>query len=404
VTIELRTITEEEHPAWSRHISRAFGDDFDDAEIEAWRKVTELERTIAALDAGDIVGTAGAFTFDMALPGGATLPVAGVTAVSVRTTHRRQGVLTRMMAHQLDDVASRGEPVAILTASETPIYGRFGYGLGSQFWGWTIPKEGVVLNQPSTATGRIRIVEKEEAQKTLPGIREKIWRRHPGELSWSTPWWNEWFRDPKDHRNGASERRYAVHESTSGEADGYVAWNAKPKWEGGLAAGTVNVHHLYGFDDEIETALWELLLSLDLTKNISAYDRPLDEQLRWRMADSRRMKVTELGDHLWTRLLDIERVLSARELGADDRIVIDVADDFRPQTAGRYAVSPGSCTRTDDPPDVSMHVRDLGALYLGAVSATTLARARRVEGSPAAVARVDRLLASTATPWCSTHF
>ena len=402
--IELRAITEDEHPTWSRHIGRAFGSDNDDAEIAEWRKVTELDRTIGALDGGEIVGTAGAFTFDMTLPGGATLPVAGVTAVSVRPTHRRQGVLTRMMAHQLDDVEARGEPIAILTASETPIYGRFGYGLASQYWAWTIEKQGVVLTNPSSATGRIRLVEKDEAAKVLPAIRERVWRRHPGELSWSQVWWENWLRDSKDGRDGGSERRYAVHESASGEADGYVAWNAKPKWEGGLPAGSVMVHDLRGFDEEIETALWEFLLSIDLTRSIVAWGRPVEDPLRWRLADYRRMKVTHVGDHLWVRLLDVERSLSARELGADDRLVVEVVDDFRPQMAGTYAVEPGSCRRTDDTADLSLNVRDLGAVYLGGVSATTLARANRVRGDEKALQRADRLFASSATPWCATHF
>jgi predicted acetyltransferase len=404
VDLELRAITEEEHPRWSTLIGRAFGEDNSEDDIAAWRKITELDRTIAALDGGEIVGTAGAFTFEMALPGGSTLPAAGVTAVSVRSTHRRQGVLTRMMAHQLDDVAGRGEPLAVLTASETPIYGRFGYGLGTQFWGFTVERDGARLQAPSTAIGRIRLVEKDEAAKIFPGIRAQVWRRHPGEVDWSQAWWDDWFRDPKDQREGMSERRYAVHESDAGEADGYMGWAAKPKWEGGLAAGSLRVHHLYGLDDDIEAALWEHLFSIDLNKKVVAWDRPVDDPLRWRLADFRRMKVDEVGDHLWVRILDVERCLSARELGADDRLVIELADAFRPATAGRYAVAPGACTRTDADADLRMDIRDLGAMYLGCVSATTLARAGRVSGSADALTRANRLFASSATPWCRTHF
>jgi predicted acetyltransferase len=404
VDLELRAITDEEHPTWSRWIGRAFGEDNDDDRIAWWRKITELERTIAALDGGEIVGTAGAFTFDMALPGESTLPAAGVTAVSVRPTHRRQGVLTRMMAHQLDDVAARGEPLAVLTASETPIYGRFGYGLGTQFWGWTLDSDSVIAT-PSTATGRMRLLEKDDAAKVVPGIRERVWRRHPGEVAWSQVWWDDWFHDPKDAREGGSERRYAIHESATGEADGYVAWNVKPKWDGGLAVGTLRVHHLYGLDDEVEAALWEFLLSIDLIKSISAWDRPVDEPLRWRLADYRQLKVSTQGDHLWVRILDVERALSARQLGADDRVVVQVTDRFRPDTAGAYVIEPGSCRRTHDDADLLLDIRDLGALYLGAVSATTLARAGRVtERTPGALTRADRLLAASATPWCRTHF
>lgn len=402
--LELRTITEEEHPTWSRQIARAFGNDLDDEEVAAWRQVTELDRTIAALEENEIVGTAGAFTFQMALPGGATLPVAGVTAVSVQPTHRRRGVLRRMMAHQLDDVARRAESVAVLTASETSIYGRFGYGLGSQFSGWVIEKP-VELQQAARAPGRIRLIEKAEAARVLPALREAVWRRYPGELSWSETWWDEWFRDPPKDRDGASERRYSVHESRAGQPDGYVAWRVRPKWEAGLAVGDLRVAELYGLDDEVEAALWEFLCSIDLIKTISTWSRPVEEPLRWRLVDFRRMKVTGVGDHLWIRLVDIPRALSARQLGADARLTVRVEDEFRPETAGTYVIEPGRCRRDDNAlAEVSMHVRDLGALYLGAVSATTLARAGRVHGTPADLAKADSLLASATTPWCSTHF
>lgn len=402
--LELRAITEEEHPSWSRQIGRAFGEDMDDDEVAAWRKITELDRTIAAFDAGEIVGTAGAFTFDMALPGGSTVPAAGVIAVSVRPTHRRRGVLTRMMAHQLDDVVQRGEPLAILTASEAPIYGRFGYGLATQFSSWTITKPSP-LRYPSAATGRVRLIDKDEAAKTVPAIREAVWRRHPGELSWSPSWWESWFRDPAKDRGGASERRYAVHESNSGVCDGYVAWHARPKWEGGLAVGGLDVAQLNGLDEEVEAALWDFLLSIDLNASISARSRPVEEPLRWRLSDFRRMQVSTVGDHLWIRLLDLPRALSARSLGSDERLVVEVRDDTRPEVAGTYVIEPGHCRRDDRAAaDLALHVRDLGAMYLGTVRATLLARAGRLTGSPEGLARADRLFAASTTPWCSTHF
>jgi predicted acetyltransferase len=404
VDLELRSVTEDEFAPWSRYIGRAFHDDNSDEDIANWRSISELDRTIAAFDGGDIVGTAGAFTFDMAVPGGSTISAAGVTAVSVRPTHRRQGVLTRMMAHQLDDVAERGEPVAVLTASETPIYGRFGYGLATQSWGWSIDSEGTTLASPSRATGRVRLLEKDDAAKVLPGIREQVWHRHPGEMAWSQAWWDDFLRDTKEHRHGASERRYAVHESADGVADGYVAWNAKPKWEHGLAVGSLSINHLYAFDDDVEAALLEFLLAVDLKKTISAGNRPVDDPLRWRLDDYRRMKVTHAGDHLWLRILDVERTLAARELGADDRLVVSITDRFRPDTAGAYRIEPGACTRTDDTSDLTMDVRDLGALYLGTVRATTLAGAGRVAGTPDALTRADRLFATSATPWCATDF
>lgn len=403
--LELRSVTEEEFATWSRGIERAFGFQGDEKHIEAWRAMTELDRTLTAITDGEMVGSAGAFSFDMALPGGGSLPVAGVTAVSVRSTHRRRGVLRQMMERQLADVAERGEPFAVLTASETVIYGRFGYGLATQGWSWTIETEGIELAQPSTATGRIRIIEKEEAQKVFPGVRGEVWRRHPGEFDWVPSRWNDLFRDAEHERNGMSALWFAVHESTSGEADGVVAWRTKPGWgPSGLPNMEVGVVMLVGRDEEIETALFEYLLSVDLVRKVSAFDRPVEDPLRWRLADSRRMQVKRVGDHLWLRVLDVERAISSRELGSDERLVIEVVDDVRPSTGGTFTIESGACKRSDATPDLTMHIRDLGALYLGGVNATTLARARRVEGDRDALARADRLFASSQTPWCSTHF
>ena len=402
--LELRPITEEEFSTWSRGLERAFGFHGDEEGEAAWRSVTELDRTLAALTGGDIVGTAGAFSFDMAVPGGATLPAAGVTAVSVRSTHRRRGVLRQMMARQLADVAERGEPIAVLTASEAVIYGRFGYGLATQYWGWKLRTEGTTLAQRSRAEGAVRLVEKDEAATLLPGIRERVWRRHPGEMGWSQTWWDRWFKDLKNDREGASALWFAVHTSAAGDADGYVAWRSKPGWDGALPNGELRIQHLYGVDEEVEAALWEHLLQVDLVRTITGWGRPVEEPLRWRLADARRLQVNHVGDHLWVRILDVERALSARELGADDRLVIEVVDDFRSATAGTYAVEPGSCRRTDAAADLSIHVRDLSAMYLGGVSATTLARAGRLDGDPAALQRADRLFASSATPWCATDF
>src|SRR5689334_18703690 len=126
---ELKTLRPEEFDRWLDHLVRAFGGGPMSAEErELEKSVTEFDRSLAAWDGDALVGTSGAFSFRMTVPGGAVVPTAGVTMVSVAATHRRRGVLTSMMRRQLDDVRSWGEPLAVLTASEPAIYGRFGYG------------------------------------------------------------------------------------------------------------------------------------------------------------------------------------------------------------------------------------------------------------------------------------
>lgn len=408
--LELRPILDEEYPAYSRNLEGVFGHVSTDQTVEEWRLLFEPDRSLAVFDAGEVVATAGAFSFDLTLPGGTTTPTAAVTAVGVRSTHRRRGLLTAMMRRQLDDVADRGESVAILTASEGVIYGRFGYGLACSNGFWQLSTAGTVLRHPPRADGRLAVVDAATAAKTIPGVSEQARFRHSGALRRTPGWWERWFLDREPWRDGASARFYVLHTAAAGEVDGFAAYRIKHEpWRHGLAANTLVVDELDATDDEVEAALWQYLIDVDLVATVKAVGRPVDEPLRWRLADPRRLSVTDVIDHLWVRVLDVPRALEARRYATEDRIVLEVSDDFRPETAGRYLVEGGPdgarCRRTDDPADLAMSVVDLGALYLGGASPTVLARAGRiVERTPGALRRADVFFPSAPAPWCSTEF
>jgi predicted acetyltransferase len=408
--LELRPIAEEEYPAWSRNLIRAFGGQPTDQHIEDWRLVFERDRSLAVVDGRDIVATAGAISFRLTLPGGTETPVAGVTAVSVLTTHRRRGLLRALMERQLDDVASRGEAVAVLTASESLIYGRFGYGLASTNSWWRLDTMGTTLSRRPEPGGRLRLVEHDEASREIPGVYERARLRHPGALTRSPGYWERWFLDREAWRGGASARFYVLHRGADGVPDGYLAYRANEgDWGHGLADGSIVVEELDATDDEVEAALWQYVLDVDLVRHVRADARPVDEPLRWRLADPRRLKTVELFDHLWLRLVDVPAALSARRYGLDDRLVVDVSDPFRPGGEGRFVVEGGSDGASSRPTaedaDLALGVADLGALYLGGVSATTLARAGRVEErSSGALRAADAFFASATAPWCCTPF
>src|SRR5438034_7189404 len=127
----LRPITPDEFDAYCEVPVQAFNDSDPPGEInEHERLVFEFDRSLAALDGDVIVGTTAAYTFQLTVPGGVT-GAGGVTFVAVRPSHRRRGILSAMMRHQLTDIAARGEAVAALFASESGIYGRYGYGCAS---------------------------------------------------------------------------------------------------------------------------------------------------------------------------------------------------------------------------------------------------------------------------------
>src|SRR6516165_6668753 len=127
MSIELRPIDIEEFPAFNRALSNAFGGHATEEQIELNKKHVEIDRTLAAFDGAQIVGTGGVFTFQLTVPGSMAVAAAGVTMITVLPTHRRRGILTSIMRRQLTDIRERGEPVAMLYASESIIYGRYGY-------------------------------------------------------------------------------------------------------------------------------------------------------------------------------------------------------------------------------------------------------------------------------------
>ena len=410
VDLELRAITDEELPAFVRATDAAFGHQPSDEEVGDFATFLAGQQTWGVFDEGEIVGTGGAFSFDLTVPGGGTVAAGGLTAIGVRATHRRRGILTSMMDHHLDEVARSGQAVSILTASESVIYGRYGYGSAADLTRWKLPTAGTTLASPPRAEGRFRQVDAARAATVLPEVYERHRTATPGGLTRPHGYWDLWFLDRPDHRNGASARFYVVHESVGGEPDGYAAYRISSSWgDHGIPGSTLVASEVVSADPEVEAALWEHLLSVDLVATVDAVDRPVDDPIRWRLADPRRLQTQRVTDHLWVRLLDIGAAMEARSYLVTDRLVLEVSDPFRPANSGcwRLDASPGgaSCTRTDDPADVALGVADLGAAYLGGVRPSTLARAGRVEErTPGAVVRLDLLLSWRSAPWCATGF
>jgi len=324
-------------------------------------------------------------------------------------THRRQGVLTRMMQRLLDDVVARGEPVAMLWASESNIYGRFGYGLATSGLSVDIERKHAVLRDPVSAPGRLRMIDHETAKKVLPEAFDRFRRAQPGSVSRTTAWWSRYLSDPESERNGHSALFFIVHETARGVVDGFASYRMKRDWSRGTPEGTALIDELIASDPLTRTALWLACLDLDLTAKIHAVNVPVDEPLRWQLADARRFKVDSYTDNLWVRPLDIPTTLSSRTYAAAGHLVFDVRDTTRADTAGRYELEGNEdgavCKRTRRKADLTLDVADLGAISLGGVDATTLARAGRVtEVTKNALQRADAMFACTPAPWCNTDF
>lgn len=406
---ELRVLGQDEWDIWYDALIRAFGGVPEAAEErELWHSLTELDRSIGAWDGDLCVGTAGAFSFRLTVPGGAIVPAAGVTMVSVAATHRRRGVLTSMMRRQLEDVREWDWPLAVLTASEPEIYGRFGYGVGTFHVNAEIDTTRVRLSvPPGTDDVSLRYAVPADVLDVCEAVYARNVSGRPGMLARLPGWERLGLLDPEHDREGASPLQCVLAER-DGEVVGYARFRVKPEWDGGGPKGAVVLRDTYALDPAAQAALWRFLFGIDLTSTVKAYGRPLDEAWQYQVSDIRRCAL-KVRDSLHVRLVDVGAALEARTYQAPVDVVFEVEDAFCPWNTGRWRLSGdgkgASCERTTDAADLSLSVRELGAAYLGGVSLGALGAAGQVrELRQGALAEVSVGFASSVAPWLPHGF
>ncbi|OXS33083.1 GNAT family N-acetyltransferase [Streptomyces sp. XY006] len=379
---ELRVLRQDEWDKWYDTLLRGFGGVPESAEErELWNALTEYDRSLGAWVGDECVGTAGAFSFRLTVPGGASVPAAGVTMVSVAATHRRRGVLTSMMRRQLDDVRAWGEPLAVLTASEPAIYGRFGYGNATFHLNTEIDTSRVRLSvPPGTDDVRLRYAAPADVLDACEAVYARLVPTRPGMLARRPGWERLGVLDPESERGGASPLLCVVAER-DGETVGYARYRIKPEWETAGPNGTVIVESLAALDPAADAALWRFLFDVDLTSKVVARGRPVDDAWQYLVSDIRRC-LPRLRDSLYVRPVEVGAALEARTYQTPVDVVFEVEDAFCPWNAGRWRLSGdqkgASCERTADAADVVLSVRELGAAYLGGVSLASLGAAGRV--------------------------
>ncbi len=395
---EIRPITQEEYDAWIKAKARGFGEAFSE---EHMRRVPfEAERSLAAFQGGNVVGTAYIHRFEVRVPG-AWLPMAGVAGVTVQPTHRRRGILTRMMEVQLRDIYEQGEPLAGLYASESIIYGRYGYGMASFHQRWSLARHRSGMEFPHNYEGAIEFVEASRARELFPEVYERARPLRPGMIRRDPTRWDLKLSDPEYNRQGASPYFHAVYRCKGG-VDGYVLYRLNH------SAQTLTVHELISATDEAESALWEYCFGVDMMTSTEALLRPVDEPLLWKLADPRHLKRSS-SDDLWVRLVNLPVALSGRSYAGEGSLVVEVTDSYCPWNQGRFKLIAASgeaeCRSTAAAADLALSVADLGAVYLGGVGFRTLWHAGRVRADdPGTIQRADALFATESQPWCTVEF
>src|SRR5262249_21513338 len=362
-----------------------------------------LDRMHAAFEDGKIVGGSGVYPLEMTVPGG-PMRCAGVTIVGVLPTHRRRGILRRMMTAQLADVRERGEPIASLWASEDTIYGRYGYGAASQCLHVLFPRVSAELQSGTPPReGRVRLVDHEEALRAFPHMYERIRRRRTGFILRSNEWWKSRILDDNEWRRGGAGPMNRVLLEIDGRAAGYAIYRIyqhQTEWK-----RTLRVLEALGLDPQATREIWRFLLGIDWMDEIQMRLLPVDHEL-WHLVARPRLLGAKLFDALWVRPIDVGTALSGRSYATDGRVTLEiVSDPLFEENVGTWTIAGGRARPSSRRPDVRLDVQALGSVFLGGFSFAELARGDRVEeAARGGLARADAMFRTDAAPWCPEIF
>ena len=385
---DLRPLRPDELADAVEQIELAFGSHARPEDVASEVSVMDASRTLGLVENGRAVLTAGWFPFAMTVPG-AVLPVAGVSWVSVAPTHRRRGLLTAAMDRLLFDLHDNGTAVAALWATEGAIYQRFGYGPASWHLGLEVPTRAPFLRPVDTAGLRLA----EPSAAVLSPSYDAVARHSPGWWRRDAAWWGARLHDPEHRRDGATPLRCVL----DGE-QGYALYATKNSWSDVGPDGTVVVREVVARTPEAAARLWRFLLDQDLMRTVKAWGRPVDDPLLHLLAEPRSARA-RLAEALWVRLVSVPEALAGRRYACPVDLVLEVTDERCPWNAGRWRLVGGpdgaTCTSSQEPADLALGVRELGAVYLGGTSLSARAGAGWVsELAPGALA-----VATTAFGW-----
>ena len=410
MTIEYRQITAAEHRRFVVAIERGFGSHYepDQEHYDLDRRQFTPDMSMTAFDGDVIVGTSGSIPFESAVPGGAIIKNAGVTAVTVATTHRRQGLLNGMMERLLRQERDKGQPVASLWASESIIYGRYGYGMSIQHENFLIDTRKAVIKNMPEVPGKIRFIDTTEARMVLPSAWEAAVNTNVGIPRRDENSWDRWAME-LNGSGGDWNKAFVVVYEEHGNALGFAVYKVKELHVfGEQTHGLLNADLVIHTNAASHAALWNHLLNVDLYDTLSTWRSPVDDSLPWMLADQRQLE-RKPYDSVWYRIMDVTEALSARTYLAEGSLVFEVEDSFIPEWGGRFELTGGPagarCVPSTKSVDITLPTASLATIYLGGAKLTDLERAGRAEeNTDGSIALADAMFATVRAPWCPLMF
>lgn len=366
------------------------------------------------------VATFGTLCKDVNIGFGRMLPALLLTAVTVRASHRRRGILSRVMSEELGRAKDSGLALAALNASEAAIYRRFGFGVSTKERKIAVDV-GPKFNLNRNDAGRVESVPRQVLLELAPQIFACWHATNPGSVGRSEGYRYQaagmggWGTEDDDNVLSA------LHYDEAGSVDGYVSYRFLG-WD--VSPGTFEIVDFVTANDDAYLALWGFLASNDLVERVSWATAPPENPLEWALEDRRCVQLVEEKDMLWLRILDVVKALEERDYSADGELVLEVSDRLK-LGDGRYRLSvtggearvtpldsatePGESGRKaaagSGDTGLSLDVADLASIYLGGVLPSTLLAAGRIlEHQPGAALLAQRMFAVEKAPFCASHF
>jgi predicted acetyltransferase len=407
----------EETPAWVRAMITTFLEDPNSPraaqQADVLTRIWDPARAWGVRDRGRWVATLRTEERSLSVPGvddeTNDVRVDALTNVTVAATHRRQGLMSRMLGGSLAAARARGDAISVLIAAEWPIYGRFGYAPATLSANYAFHRSRPGANCSGDPT-RVRQVEREEVGDVAPAVYSAARRQHAGQIDRDRGWWDRALGREGYPLPDKLPYNWFVHEGDDGP-DGLLSWKATGVGFDLIPPlATIEVRHLASTSDTAYRNLWAYLSGIDSTDQISLANRSVDEPARWLLRDARTLVMTQHVDFLWLRLLDVPSALAARRYAASDDVVLEVIDDDAGGSAsGRYRLSARGdeveCRRTDQDADLEITQRALASIYLGGFRLRELLPSGVArEHRPGALARLDLMFSTPLAPWNATWF
>ncbi len=395
--IEFRAAHDHERLQYTQTLHRGFSGHFDIEEgaLESDKEIYgSLASGVCAFDGDELVGTSCWVPFELTIPGGNT-GFMGVTDVTVAATHRRRGIMREMMRQLLVKGRDSGQHIAGLWASESNIYGRYGFGISGETHVAKLDTRHGSFRKTNEVQGEVRFADLGKMCQVAPKIWEKAAAKTSGMIMRRSREW-DWRYNPQRVKNIQKRKPFFVVYSENNDPLGYAEYSIEERHRDMHSANLVRVHELIPATTTAEVALWRYILDIDLASEIYHEQHPKKSNLHWLLADPRKLSL-EPYDSVWIRIMEPTKALTARTYSAPGEIAIAVTDDFCPWTNGVYVLTvddkgDAACERADRPSDITMPVASLGSIYMGAVMLSDLARAGRVtEHTPGAIAKIDTM-------------